>query len=53
MPKLPPFTVSVDELPGHILFVPIVIDEGAVELVFTVNVALAHDVVLQSPSART
>ena len=53
VPNDPPEILKVVELPGQIVVGLADIFVGAVELVFTFTVTLAHDVVLQSPSALT
>ncbi len=53
VPKDPPFTVNVEELPEHIEVGLAVADEGATELLFTVTVTLAQVVLPQVPSALT
>jgi hypothetical protein len=49
VPREPPLTVSVVELPLQIVVTPLM-DDGAVETEFTVTVMLAHVVVLQVPA---
>jgi len=52
VPKLPPVAVNVIFPPLQIVVVP-EMDVGAVDNVFTVTVADAHEVVLQVPLYRT
>lgn len=52
VPRLPPFTVRVAELPGHIPAGTADSDTGAEEFWFTLTVAEAQAVVLHDPLAR-
>lgn len=53
VPRDPPETVSVEVPLAHTAGELAVADAGAVELVFTVTVTLAHAVLLHVPSALT
>ena len=52
-PNDPPVIPSVEEPPVHIVEGEAEADTGAVDNEFTVTVVLAHEVVLQEPSALT
>ena len=51
VPKAPPLTLRLVELPMHTGFTVADMEEGAVELVFTFTVSEAQLVVLQVPEA--
>jgi hypothetical protein len=53
VPRVPPFIVSVLELPEHIVDGEAVAEVAAVEFEFTFTVTETHVVVLHVPSART
>ena len=53
VPKVPPCTVNWDDPPEQTELGFAVAPVGATDWVFTSTVTFVHDVVLQSPSART
>jgi len=53
VPKAPPATLRVEELPGHTVAGEAVAESGTVDSVLTLTMVLAQLVILQLLSART